>query len=123
MVQTDRRKHASNQPSFDVEQSSTLIGQILPWALYCSDFLVPHSALALLLSFKPRRRRRDLPPRSGGAVKFLCVRATEGGLLQRPGDEAIGRAIRRSMHELVTASIEMAGDCAFGGLPAVFFIE
>jgi hypothetical protein len=62
-------------------------------------------------------------PFGGGAVKFLCVRAAEGGLLQRPGDEAIGHAIRRSMHELVTASIEMAGDCAFGGLPAVFFIE
>ena len=62
----------------------------------------------------------------GGAVKcqLFCrvPRLRMPSLLQRPGDRAIGRTIGLSVHELVAASVEMAGYCALGGLRAVFSI-
>src|SRR5262249_44208957 len=74
------------------------------------------------------RCRRDLAPRSrGGAVnRGVSCRAAwwrNAVLLRRPGDWAIGRAVRRSMHKLVAANIEMTGYDAFSAPPVVCFIE
>jgi hypothetical protein len=44
-------------------------------------------------------------------------------LLQRPGDRAIGRAIRRSVGEAVAPRVQVARHCAFGRLPTKFFIQ
>jgi hypothetical protein len=44
-------------------------------------------------------------------------------LLQRPGDRAIGRAIGLSVYELITARVEIAGNRALGGLPAILFVQ
>ena len=66
---------------------------------------------------------------AGGAVNFTGVlpRARRGCrmtiLLQRPGDRAIGRAIRRSVQEPVAACVQVTCNCAFGGLPTKFFIQ
>jgi hypothetical protein len=40
------------------------------------------------------------------------------GLLQRPGDWTIGRAIGRGVYELIAARVQLAGNRALVGFPA-----
>jgi hypothetical protein len=89
-------------------------------ALSCPT-LQPHSYTTRRVSGVIYRSAR------GASVKCLASSRYAGGenavLLRRPGHWAIGRAVRRSMHKLIAASVEMTGHGAFGGFPLVFFIE
>jgi hypothetical protein len=60
-----------------------------------------------------------------GKFSMFCrvPRVSNARLLRRPGDRAIGGAIGLSTHELVAAHVQLAGNCALGGLPVVFLVE
>jgi hypothetical protein len=82
---------------------------------------LPYSAVPIIYRW-PVLAARFTGRARGGVVKCSCSVACRGcgmpALLRRPGDCTIGHAIGLSVHELVAASVEMAGYCAL--LPKVW---
>ena len=81
---------------------------------------LPYAPASLLYHLRPLPARGDAVKRRASS---RAARWRNAALLRRPGDRAIGRAVRRSMHKLIAARVEMTGHCAFGSFPVVFFIE